>query len=126
MQIEIVYALSEKQELITLEVEPGSTVGEAIEQSGLLVAGSLSCTALSFAEGSKGSELEGPFDKLRDLESRNKGSLSLSKGDGTELQVGIFSQKCSLDHVLEPGDRIEIYRPLLIDPKERRRQRMTK
>jgi hypothetical protein len=37
--------------------------------------------------------------------------------------VGIFSRKVPLDHVLREGDRIEIYRPLIADPKERRRQR---
>ena len=37
--------------------------------------------------------------------------------------VGIFSRKVPLDHVLREGDRIEIYRPLIVDPKEARRQR---
>lgn len=37
--------------------------------------------------------------------------------------VGIFSQKVEMDHVLQPGDRIEIYRPLIADPKEMRKQR---
>ncbi len=37
--------------------------------------------------------------------------------------VGIFSRKVSLDQVLHTGDRVEIYRPLLIDPKEARRKR---
>ncbi len=37
--------------------------------------------------------------------------------------VGIFSQKISLDTPLRDGDRIEIYRPLIIDPKEARRRR---
>ena len=38
-------------------------------------------------------------------------------------RVGIFSRKVSLNHVLREGDRIEIYRPLLVDPKEARRQK---
>ncbi len=38
-------------------------------------------------------------------------------------RVGVFGQKVALDHTLEPGDRVEIYRPLLIDPKEARRAR---
>lgn len=38
-------------------------------------------------------------------------------------RVGIFSRKVSLDHVLHDGDRVEIYRPLQVDPKEARRQR---
>jgi len=40
--------------------------------------------------------------------------------------VGIFSRKVPLDHVLREGDRIEIYRPLIADPKEVRRQRALK
>jgi putative ubiquitin-RnfH superfamily antitoxin RatB of RatAB toxin-antitoxin module len=38
-------------------------------------------------------------------------------------RVGIFSRKVTLDQVLRDGDRVEIYRPLIADPKEARRQR---
>jgi uncharacterized protein len=38
-------------------------------------------------------------------------------------KVGVFSKIKQLDAVLCNGDRIEIYRPLLADPKEARRQR---
>ncbi len=37
--------------------------------------------------------------------------------------VGVFYQPCALDRVLRAGERVEIYRPLLIDPKETRRRR---
>ena len=37
--------------------------------------------------------------------------------------VGIFSKPCSLATLLRDGDRVEIYRPLLADPKEARRRR---
>ncbi|HIF18109.1 MAG TPA: RnfH family protein [Cycloclasticus sp.] len=37
--------------------------------------------------------------------------------------VGIFSKPCQLDTPLREGDRVEIYRPLIADPKEVRRQR---
>ena len=37
--------------------------------------------------------------------------------------VGIFGKTRGLDEALQDGDRIEIYRPLLNDPKERRRRR---
>jgi putative ubiquitin-RnfH superfamily antitoxin RatB of RatAB toxin-antitoxin module len=37
--------------------------------------------------------------------------------------VGIFSRKVSMDHELKEGDRVEIYRPLVADPKEMRKQR---
>ncbi|KTC91794.1 MULTISPECIES: RnfH family protein [Legionella] len=41
----------------------------------------------------------------------------------SELAVGIFSKPVSLDTILRAGDRIELYRPLILDPKEKRRQR---
>ncbi len=44
--------------------------------------------------------------------------------DPAGIQVGIFGMACRLDRVLEPGDRVEIYRPLLIDPMESRRRRV--
>lgn len=37
-----------------------------------------------------------------------------------DLSVGIFSQPAKLDDGLHDGDRIEIYRPLQIDPKQAR------
>lgn len=37
--------------------------------------------------------------------------------------VGIFSRLVSLDTELEAGDRVEIYRPLVRDPKDTRRLR---
>jgi putative ubiquitin-RnfH superfamily antitoxin RatB of RatAB toxin-antitoxin module len=41
-------------------------------------------------------------------------------------KVGIFSKIKPLDYVLNNGDRLEIYRPLLVDPKEARRRRVQK
>jgi len=43
-----------------------------------------------------------------------------------EPVVGIFSRKVSLDCPLSSGDRVEIYRPLIADPKEDRRQKALK
>lgn len=37
--------------------------------------------------------------------------------------VGVFSQPVALDEPLRDGDRVEIYRPLQLDPKQMRRQR---
>jgi uncharacterized protein len=37
------------------------------------------------------------------------------------LPVGIWGRMVERDHVLEDGDRVEIYRPLAIDPREQRR-----
>ena len=41
-------------------------------------------------------------------------------------KVGIFSRICQLNELLHDFDRIEIYRPLIIDPKEARKQRANK
>ncbi|HEY2622961.1 MAG TPA: RnfH family protein [Dyella sp.] len=38
-------------------------------------------------------------------------------------RLGIFSRKAAPDQVLGEGDRVEIYRPLTLDPKEARRRR---
>ena len=38
-------------------------------------------------------------------------------------KIGIFSRPIKLTDVLKEGERIEIYRPLLADPKEIRRKR---
>lgn len=38
-------------------------------------------------------------------------------------RLGIFGRKTSPDTVLREGDRVEIYRPLIADPKEARRKR---
>jgi putative ubiquitin-RnfH superfamily antitoxin RatB of RatAB toxin-antitoxin module len=47
------------------------------------------------------------------------------KFSGIEKQpiVGIFSHKVGLDYIMQEGDRLEIYRPLLVDPKEVRRRK---
>lgn len=37
--------------------------------------------------------------------------------------VGIFGQRASLKDAISNGDRIEIYRPLIVDPKQARRRR---
>jgi uncharacterized protein len=39
------------------------------------------------------------------------------------LPVGIFGRPTTRDAELRNGDRVELYRPLLCDPKETRRQR---
>lgn len=36
-------------------------------------------------------------------------------------RVGIFGARCTIDQALSEGDRIELYRPLVADPKEVRR-----
>ena len=43
--------------------------------------------------------------------------------DETGIKAGIFGCVCRLDQPLRQGDRLEIYRSLIHDPKEARRQR---
>ena len=46
----------------------------------------------------------------------------------TSARMGIFSELLPkpAEYILQPGDRVEIYRPLVIDPKEARRIRAEK
>ncbi|MDD4963879.1 MAG: RnfH family protein [Gallionella sp.] len=85
INIEVVYALSDHQTFLRQSVAPGTTVGQAIEQCGVL-----------------GKHPE----------------ISLAKN-----KLGIFGKLTKADAVLRDKDRIEIYRPLIADPKEVRRQR---
>lgn len=43
--------------------------------------------------------------------------------DIANLSVGIFSKCVNWDTLVKAGDRVEIYRPLLGDPKEKRRRK---
>ena len=42
---------------------------------------------------------------------------------GGRNKVGVWNRVTALDAPLRDGDRVEIYRPLVADPKEVRRQR---
>ena len=43
--------------------------------------------------------------------------------DPDSCDIGVFGKVVAADYELQDGDRIEIYRPLIADPKEIRRQR---
>jgi putative ubiquitin-RnfH superfamily antitoxin RatB of RatAB toxin-antitoxin module len=85
IMVEVSYALPEKQVIIPIEVAQGTTIEQAIKQSGVLVT----------------------FPEI---------DLNTNK-------VGIFSKIGKLDQVLREKDRVEIYRKLIADPKEVRKQR---
>ena len=53
-------------------------------------------------------------------------ALLASKLAAEAKAVGIFGKRVSLETALHDGDRVEIYRPLAIDPKEARRRRAAK
>lgn len=45
--------------------------------------------------------------------------LQIKEGEA----VGVFGKRAAMDQPLAEGDRVEIYRPLAVDPKEGRRLR---
>jgi putative ubiquitin-RnfH superfamily antitoxin RatB of RatAB toxin-antitoxin module len=88
IRVEVAYASVTKQHIIPIDVAPGSTIAEAIKNSGILE---------DFPE------------------------IDLSK-----QQIGVFSKARTLQDKVKEGDRIEIYRALIIDPKEARRVKARK
>lgn len=88
MEVEVACALPDRQRIVKLRLQTGSTVEEAIQASGLLT------------------EFPG---------------INLTNG-----AVGIFGRAVPMTQRLQSGDRVEIYRPLLSDPKQLRRQRAEK
>lgn len=93
--VEVAYALPQRQQLTTLQVAPGTTAYEAVQQSGILQ----------------------QFPEI-DLESAKMGIFGQALGS-----KGLKPPK---EHVLQAGDRVEIYRPLIADPKEVRKRRAEK
>ena len=85
INVEVVYALPDEQTLLSLEVPEGTTVKEAIVQSGIL-------------------------EKYPELDIQT-------------MDVGIFGKLTRMDQKLRNKDRVEIYRPLIADPKEVRKRR---
>ena len=88
LQVYVAYATAQDAFVHPLRVAPGTTVGQAIERSGVLA---------SFPD------------------------INL-----VTQPVGIYAKKKTLDTVLRDRDRIEIYRPLVADPKDSRRKRAAK
>jgi putative ubiquitin-RnfH superfamily antitoxin RatB of RatAB toxin-antitoxin module len=85
IEVEVAYALPDKQAILVLEVSPGTTVQEAAAQSGI-------------TEKFEGIDLE-------------------------NAKFGIFGAVVSPKRELKAGERVEIYRPLIADPKEVRKAR---
>lgn len=46
--------------------------------------------------------------------------------DVLKAPLGVYGEVCEPDAQVEEGDRVEIYRPLLLDPREQRRQRLAR
>lgn len=85
VDVEVAYAREQAQALIPVKGQPGMTLADAIERSGILAR----------------------FPEI-DLEVN---------------KVGIFGKVAKPEQVLASGDRVEIYPPLIADPKQARKQR---
>lgn len=46
--------------------------------------------------------------------------------DAPDVLVGVWGRMVNLDHPLREWDRVEVYRPLRVDPKVARRERFVK
>jgi uncharacterized protein len=46
--------------------------------------------------------------------------------DFTQVDTGIWGRRCRGDRLVREGDRVEVYRPLTVDPKVARRERFRK
>jgi putative ubiquitin-RnfH superfamily antitoxin RatB of RatAB toxin-antitoxin module len=88
IKVEVVYGLPNKQALLALWVDEGTTIEQAVTESAIA----------------------GVFSEI---------DLSIHK-------VGIWNRVAKLSDVVQDLDRIEIYRPLIADPKEVRKQRADK
>ncbi|HSB97192.1 MAG TPA: RnfH family protein [Spongiibacteraceae bacterium] len=97
IRIEVAFALPERQTIMVLEVADNCSVLDAAKLSGI-------DRALAAVDGPA---IDGP------------------EIDWSTVQLGIFGNivEQPAEHILRDGDRIEIYRPLLIDPKAVRKQR---
>lgn len=63
---------------------------------------------------------------IRDVIAMSDVLMRFTELSFDNMVVGIFSKKANLEQATKEGDRIEIYRPLKIDPKQSRRLRAQK
>jgi putative ubiquitin-RnfH superfamily antitoxin RatB of RatAB toxin-antitoxin module len=85
IRVEVAYAREKTQALLAVQAEPGLSIRDAIERSGML-------------------------QRFPEID------LGVNK-------VGIFGKVAALDATLTDGDRVEIYPPLIADPKQARKAR---
>lgn len=72
-------------------------------------------------------ELELPESSTVAAAIRESGLLQdFPEIDPVVTKIGIYGKTASWNEVLQPGDRVEIYRPLNIDAKDARRERSRK
>lgn len=57
------------------------------------------------------------------IDALNASGIYQTHPETMGLPLGIYAKLVTLETVLKEGDRLEIYRPLVLDPKETRRQK---
>lgn len=62
-------------------------------------------------------------DALQHPDAHELLSVTDDEAIDAEQQYGVWNAKVGLDTVLNDGDRLEVYRPLQVDPKVARRER---
>lgn len=99
LPISLAYAPSATQSLyLEMEVAEGTTLLQALQQSGWL-------------------------QQYPDLQQWCDEHAQDEQINNKTWAVGVFAQKKLLSYVLQAHDRIEIYRPLTIDPMRKRKKR---
>ena len=63
---------------------------------------------------------------IRDVINQSGVLIQFPEIDLTLQKVGIFSEAKNLADKVKAGDRVEIYRPLVMDPKDARKKRATR
>ena len=63
---------------------------------------------------------------VRDALLASGWSESVSAQELAAAEVGIWGRRCALEQPVREGDRVEVYRGLLVDPKVARRERFRK
>jgi putative ubiquitin-RnfH superfamily antitoxin RatB of RatAB toxin-antitoxin module len=63
-----------------------------------------------------------PGTTVADLIAKSDISSAFPEHKIEHLTVGIWGREVGRDRLIKEGDRIEIYRPLELDPREARRQ----
>jgi hypothetical protein len=115
IEVQVVYATPMRQFVKTLRMPVGSSIEQAIHVSGLLS---------EFPElVLSGQHLGHPDAATAPGVAPLPAAMPSCCDTDISLNVGVYGEPVQLDACLQGGERVEIYRPLLADPKETRRRR---
>lgn len=64
--------------------------------------------------------------RLMDALRESRVLAEVADAEVDTLATGVWGRKVPAHHVLRDGDRVEVYRPLKVDPKMARRERFTR